>query len=92
MDIQSIRGKKAAPACCTPQLKVVPVKLADKNENEDPTIVVRPSCIRVKRCGGCCEHIHNAITCQPLDKIMLVYEVCVCEADESCGANDFSNK
>ena len=41
-----------------PELQVVPV-----TKEPDPTLVYIPPCIRIKRCGGCCNH--KLLSCQP---------------------------
>ena len=52
--------KYAMPAGCLPENVTVPVPL---NKTSDPNVFVFPSCIRIQRCGGCC---NNALLeCQP---------------------------
>lgn len=73
-DVERSFSKRAQPAICKPELTIVPLKVTDSNENKDPTLVVVPSCTRVKRCGGCCST--SLVSCQPLESTMLQLEVC----------------
>lgn len=61
------------PANCIPEMTVVPLKLIDGSDSKDPTIVVFPSCTRVKRCGGCCNN--NLVECQPIETKTILFEV-----------------
>lgn len=72
-DVERSRGKSPPPANCIPESTVVELKLSDESDKNDPTIVVFPSCTRVKRCGGCCNN--NLVTCQPLETNTIVFEV-----------------
>lgn len=68
------RGTIPKPANCLPEMTVVPLKLADSNENKDPTIVIFPTCTRIKRCSGCCNN--NLVSCQAIEKNTIAFEVC----------------
>ena len=59
---------KPSPAMCMPEPQVVPVK-----ENPDPAAIYFPNCIRIKRCGGCCNH--ELLACQPTATEIRNYEV-----------------
>lgn len=50
----------AQPALCKPELTLV-----NLNESTDPNIFIFPNCIRIERCGGCCNH--DLLECQPRD-------------------------
>lgn len=72
-DVERSRGQRPVPANCIPEMQTIPLKLADSSESKDPTIVVFPSCTRVKRCGGCCNN--NLVSCQPIETNTIVFEV-----------------
>jgi len=59
------------PAKCTPELQ--PVSFA--NKDTDSATVYFPSCTRIKRCGGCCDH--PLLSCQPTASIMKNFQVVV---------------
>lgn len=71
--VERSAASRPTPANCVPEMKVVPLNLADESDIKDPTIVVFPSCTRVKRCGGCCTN--NLVSCQPMETHNIVYEV-----------------
>jgi len=48
----------AEPALCKPELTTV-----NLNESSDPNIFIFPNCVRIERCGGCCNH--DLLECQP---------------------------
>lgn len=73
LNVERSQGSRPVPANCVPEMTVVPLKLADESDVKDPTIVVFPSCTRVKRCGGCCNN--NLVTCQAMESNNIVYEV-----------------
>lgn len=75
------RGARPIPANCLPEMTVVPLKLTDGSDIKDPTIVVFPSCTRVKRCSGCCTN--NLVSCQAVETNNIVYEVCF-RNDQRC--------
>lgn len=72
-EVERSRGTRPVPANCVPEMAVIPLKLSDGSDIKDPTIVVFPSCTRVKRCGGCCNN--NLVSCQPVETNNIVYEV-----------------
>lgn len=72
-EVERSRGARPIPANCVPEMKTVPLKLSDGSDVKDPTIVVFPSCTRVKRCGGCCNN--NLVSCQAIESNIIVYEV-----------------
>ncbi|XP_034952649.1 vascular endothelial growth factor A-A-like isoform X2 [Chelonus insularis] len=51
---------KPKPAKCMVELQSVSLV----PENHDPSTVYIPSCTRIKRCGGCCNH--SLLSCQPV--------------------------
>ncbi|XP_003702304.1 PDGF- and VEGF-related factor 1 [Megachile rotundata] len=51
-------AEKPTAATCMPELQTVPLK-----QDDDPSTFYFPSCTRVKRCGGCCNH--SLFSCQP---------------------------
>ncbi|XP_032454577.1 vascular endothelial growth factor A-A isoform X3 [Nasonia vitripennis] len=68
----------AKQAVCMPELQVVPVL-----ENPDPAAVYYPSCVRIKRCGGCCNH--ELLSCQPTATEIRNYEIHVTKIEEDLG-------
>lgn len=44
---------------CEPQMTPIPIEDAT-----DPSILFWPSCVKVRRCGGCCGH--DMLTCKPI--------------------------
>ncbi|KAK9746775.1 CXCXC repeat [Popillia japonica] len=50
----------AIEAKCEPELRTVSLI-----EKKDPTILYLPSCTRIERCGGCCNH--DLLECQPTE-------------------------
>ncbi|XP_011493907.1 PREDICTED: vascular endothelial growth factor A [Ceratosolen solmsi marchali] len=66
---------KPKPAICMPELQVVPVK-----ENPDPGAIYFPNCIRIKRCGGCCNH--ELLSCQPTATEIHNYQIHVTKISE----------
>jgi len=59
---------KPSPAKCIPELQPVSLKLDD-----DPSIMIFPSCTRIKRCGGCCSS--SLLLCQPTSTETINFEV-----------------
>jgi len=49
----------AEPAACQPELVTVPIVF----QNSTETKFIYPSCTRLRRCGGCCNH--ELLTCLP---------------------------
>ncbi|KAH0955517.1 hypothetical protein HN011_010674 [Eciton burchellii] len=64
-----------SPAKCIPELQAVSLKLDD-----DPSIMIFPSCTRIKRCGGCCSSF--LLTCQPTSTETRNFEVIVASVKE----------
>lgn len=56
------------PASCIPTAQPVELKNSD-----DPSLLFIPSCTRVDRCGGCCQH--SLLSCQPTQTETLSYQV-----------------
>lgn len=56
--VQRSDAKEINPALCMPEFQVISVK-----ENPDPADIYFPACVRIKRCGGCCNH--ELLSCQP---------------------------
>ena len=50
----------AEPAFCTPEMTTVPL-----NGSSDPNVFIMPNCVRIERCGGCCNH--DLLECQPIE-------------------------
>ncbi|XP_022903176.2 uncharacterized protein [Onthophagus taurus] len=48
------------PAQCIPELQTVSLR-----QSPNPTTMYLPSCTRIERCGGCCNH--NKLECQPME-------------------------
>lgn len=67
-DERSSKAIRAKQAMCMPEMQVVPVV-----ENPDPSETYFPSCVRIKRCGGCCNH--ELLSCQPIATETHNYEV-----------------
>ncbi|XP_031368402.1 uncharacterized protein LOC102675058 [Apis dorsata] len=63
-------------ALCMPELQTVPLL-----ENDDPSIVYYPTCTRIKRCGGCCNH--SFLSCQPTATETRNFEVSVTALESS---------
>lgn len=53
----------AEPALCKPELTTVTI-----NASSDPNIFLFPNCVRIERCGGCCNH--DLLECQPKEIVM----------------------
>jgi len=49
----------AEPAACQPEHITVPIELTNSSEKE----FIYPSCTRLRRCGGCCNH--ELLSCLP---------------------------
>lgn len=58
----------AEPALCKPELTTVSL-----NGSSDPNIFIFPNCIRIERCGGCCNH--DLLECSPRDIEMKTFKV-----------------
>ncbi|XP_017884256.1 vascular endothelial growth factor C isoform X2 [Ceratina calcarata] len=56
------------PALCMPELQLVPLK-----QETDPSYIYYPTCTRIMRCGGCCNH--QLLSCQPTEWETKNYEV-----------------
>ena len=52
----------AEPALCKPELTTVNLN-EYVNASSDPNIFIFPNCVRIERCGGCCNH--DLLECQP---------------------------
>ena len=59
---------QAIPAGCTPENITVPL-----NQSSDPNVFIWPNCIRIERCGGCCNH--DLLQCQPREIEMKKFKV-----------------
>ena len=59
---------QAIPAGCTPENVTVPL-----NQSSDPNVFIWPNCIRIERCGGCCNH--DLLQCQPREIEMKKFKV-----------------
>ncbi|XP_014204306.1 vascular endothelial growth factor A-A-like [Copidosoma floridanum] len=57
-------------ASCMLEWQVVPITL-----DLYPNLIYHPKCVRVKRCGGCCNH--KLLTCKPTESQMVSYPVTV---------------
>ncbi|XP_058789624.1 balbiani ring protein 3 [Phymastichus coffea] len=79
-DERSSKVIKAKPAICMPEVQVVPVV-----ENADPSEFYFPSCVRMKRCGGCCNH--ELLSCQVTALETRNYEILVTKVDKYSGEN-----
>lgn len=55
-------------AKCMPESTVVKVV-----KNPEPSTIYFPACIRVKRCGGCCQN--SLLACEPTANKIVDYEV-----------------
>lgn len=65
-----------SPAGCAPELQTVPL-----NKDADPSTMYFPSCTRVKRCGGCCNHL--LLSCQPAAVEIRNFQVLVMSIGQS---------
>ncbi|XP_031627659.1 uncharacterized protein LOC116343618 [Contarinia nasturtii] len=87
--VERSSGSRPIPAQCKPEMAVVPLRLSDGSDVKDPTIVVFPSCTRVKQCSGCCNN--NLVSCQAIETNIIVYEVFKSQY-QSGGKMKFLNK
>jgi len=56
----------AEPALCKPELTTVNLnQYLNESSGQDPNIFIFPNCVRIERCGGCCNH--DLLECQPRD-------------------------
>lgn len=69
-DVERSLARRPKPATCIPTDTVVSLQLL---ENKDPSIIIFPSCTRVKQCGGCC--VDNLLSCQPTATQSITFEV-----------------
>ncbi|KAK9738312.1 PDGF/VEGF domain [Popillia japonica] len=58
----------AIEAKCKPELRTVSLI-----EKKDPTILYIPSCTRIERCGGCCNH--DLLECQPTETETVNFQI-----------------
>ena len=50
----------AEPALCKPEMTTVPL-----DTGTDPNVFIFPNCVRIERCGGCCNH--ELLQCEPIE-------------------------
>lgn len=68
--LQRSIGRRPVPAVCIPSDTIVRLQ---PDEPHASNVIYIPSCTRVKRCGGCCNHAQLA--CQPIETEQITFEV-----------------
>ncbi|XP_059480136.1 platelet-derived growth factor subunit A-like [Neocloeon triangulifer] len=67
--------ERAKQAKCMPENTTVLLK--PDNSSENPFTIYYPSCVRVQRCGGCCNS--DLLSCQPVDIRLRNFEIIATE-------------
>lgn len=76
--VQKSNAIVASSVNCAPELQTIPL---DHGEPKDRMVLYYPSCVRIQRCGGCCNH--QSLSCEPTSKEIKNYRIMVISLNPS---------